>query len=275
MSDDYDYYQQEEDVIEYDGDYYDQVQNEDMGINFEDMFIEAENSGDVNKFKEIIETERDMSSNCLWSFKSYEKMCLIYIKNKNLEEFQKCFDKLVDLYGKVDDFYKQDTIRNCGYQLFDIHDNEFSIQIFRYMLDMLKEKSVDREVMNTGLQFAKILFSLGLNDDLGVLLDELLYYMARLDQNDEIYKSIKLELLVMKIQYCNILKNTKESKKIYIEAETLNKDKIIDDKRLSAIINEEGEKLLCSRKIMTWHLKSLKQLFIITRKPETLELRLF
>jgi COP9 signalosome complex subunit 2 len=129
------------------------------------------------------------------------------------------------------------------------------------MLDLLKEREVERAVMDTGLQFAKTLFDLGRNEDLGALLDELLEYMERLDANDEIYKSIKLELLVMKIQYCNIIKDTKESKKLYIQAYRLNQDQIINDTRLSAIINEEGGKLHLRQKEYELALEKFKSAF--------------
>jgi COP9 signalosome complex subunit 2 len=258
----YDEYGGGDDDIEYDPNEHEEPQvNEDQGINFEDMFIMAESGHDPGKFLEIIELERDMSSTCDWTFKSYEKLCLLYIKDKNLDQFKNCFEKLFDFYGRVDDYCRQDTIRNCSYQLSDLGDPEFAIEALRFMLDLLKEKFIDREVMNTGLQFCKILMDMGRNDELGDLLDEMLRYMDRLDQNDEIYKSIRLELLVMKIQYCNATKNPKESKKLYIEAYKLNQDKIIDDKRLSAIINEEGGKLHIQQKEYEQALEKFKVAF--------------
>ena len=85
--------------------------------------------------------------------------------------------------------------------------------------------------------------------------------MERLDQNDEHYKSIKLELIVQKIQYCNFIKNSKESKRLYIEANELRKDKIIDDIRLNGIINEEGGKILMRQKDYDKALEQFKASF--------------
>jgi COP9 signalosome complex subunit 2 len=263
MSDDYDYQAPEDDIIEYEEDPYAAGNyEEEAGINLEDMYISAEHSMDpISEYRQIIELEKDNSSKCIWSYKSYEKLCLIYIKKKSVDEFKECFEKLFELYPRVDDFDKQDTIRNMTFNLNDESDKDLVIEILRFMLDMLKDREVDRAVMDTGLQFAKTLFYLGRNEELGELLEELLDYMERLDANDEIYKSIKLELLVMKIQYCNIMKNVKESKKLYIQAYTLNQDQIINDTRLSAIINEEGGKLHLRQKEYDFALEKFKSAF--------------
>lgn len=167
MDDDYDYQAPDEEMnISYNEEYY-EPQNDETGLNYEDMFIEAEGSKDINKYKEIIELEKDNSSTCQWAFKCYEKMCLIHIQNKDLELFQECFQKLFELYPKVDDYDKQDTIRNCSYQLYDANDNEFSLSVLRFMLDLLKDLGVDREAMNTGVQFAKTLLTLNKTEELG------------------------------------------------------------------------------------------------------------
>lgn len=261
--DDYEY--QEEDIIDYDEHNYgyDMAGDDNnCGINFEDMFISAESSDNpIEEYRQIIELEKDNSTECIWSYKSYEKLCLIYIQQKNFDEFRSNFERLFELYPRVDGNEKQDTIRNCTFHLNDQGDKDFVVEVLRFMLDLLKDKEVERAVMDTGIQFAKTLFRLGRNDELGDLLEELLSYMDRLDLNDEIYKSIKLELLVMKIQYCNIIKNTRESKKLYIEALRLNQNQIINDTRLSAIINEEGGKLHMRQKEYDLALEKFKSAF--------------
>lgn len=172
---DYDYdadYQVEEDVIDYPDDYPDagNYGNED-GLNYEDMFIEAESVNTPEKYLEIIDLEKDNSSEVKWSFKCYEKLCLIYLKEKNLEQFEKYFTKLFEIYNKVDDFDKQDTIRNCNFVLSDTSgagsDEEFTFEVLRFMLDLLKEQGIDREIMNTGLQFTRRLFNMGRLEELG------------------------------------------------------------------------------------------------------------
>jgi tetratricopeptide (TPR) repeat protein len=243
MSDDYDY-MPEDDIIDYDPDQYMMNNIDEGGINLEDMFISAESASDpLSEYFQIIELENDNSSGCRWSYKSYEKLCLIFLKNNNIESFKDKFDKLIELYTRVDEYERNDTIRNIIFTLNDEIDKDIVIDVLRFMIEKLKEKDVVRAAMDTGLQFARSLFNLGRNDELGDLLQELLDYMDSKNLNDEIYKSIRLELLVMKIQFCNLIKNSKESKRLYLEAYKLNQDQIINDSRLSAIINEEGGKM--------------------------------
>lgn len=153
--------------IEYNPDQYDEYPQNDDGINLEDMYIEAENSNDIERFKQLIELERDNASTHHWSFKSYEKICLIYIKQKDLDNFTKYFEKLINAYSKVDDCYKADTVRNINFALHDLADNEFSICVLRFMYKHLIEKEIDREVLNTALQLAKILFNSEKDEELG------------------------------------------------------------------------------------------------------------
>ena len=264
MSDEYDDYGQgQEDEIVYDSYDYNLPAEDEGGINLEDMFlvIDPNSSNAIPEYKQVIELEKDNSTNCVWSYKSYEKICNICVQRGLVDEFKNSFEKLFELYPRVDDYDKQDTIRNCTFHLSDATDKQTVIEILRFMLDLLKDKGIERAVMDTGLQFAKTLFNLCRNEELGELLEELLDYMQRLDQNDEIYKSIKLELLVMKIQYCNLTKNSKESKRLYVEAYKINQDKIIADTRLSAIINEEGGKMHLRQKEYDLALEKFKSAF--------------
>lgn len=165
---------QEED-IDYNPDEY-----EDMGdqgaLNLEDIFMEADNASDIDKFKEVIELERDNAMTHHWSFKSFEKICIIYIKRKENENFTKSFEKLINLYQKVDDCYKIDTVREITYALSDLNDNDFSINILKFMYWLLIEKEVDREVLNTALQLARILFKLEKDEDLGKVKKFFMFY---------------------------------------------------------------------------------------------------
>lgn len=153
--------------IDYNPDHYDDFPQNDEGVNLEDMFIQAEHSNSIDDFKQIIELERDNASTNHWSFKSYEKICMIYLQQKDLENFSKFFEKLINAYFKVDDCYKTDTVRNFTFALHDIGDNEFSICVLKFMYMHLIEKEVDREVLNTALQLAKILLSCQKDEELG------------------------------------------------------------------------------------------------------------
>jgi hypothetical protein len=261
MSDDYDY-MPEDDYIDYDPDQYMVENMDDAGINLEDMFISAETSNDpITEYYQIIELESDNSTGCTWSYKSYEKLCLIFVKSNRLDDFKEKFDKLLEYYTRVDEYERHDTIRNIIFNLNDEAEKDILIDLLRFMLEKLKDKDIARATIDTGLQFARTLFNLKSNDMLGELLQELLDYMDSRRLDDQIYTSSRLELLVMKIQYCNLINNPKECRKLYLEAFELNKDQIINDSRLSAIINEEGGKLHLKAKEYDLALEKFKSAF--------------
>jgi hypothetical protein len=162
MSDEYD------DEIIYNPDEYEyRPEDEDqIMINYEDLFIEAQNAGDIEKFREIISLEKDNSDQFEWGFKSYEQICLSYLRQKDFENFQQNLVELFNYYTKVDDCHKQDTIHTLCDQLRDINDDLFSQQVLEHMLQILTEKEIDREVINTGTQFAKVLLNLHKLDEL-------------------------------------------------------------------------------------------------------------
>lgn len=152
--------------IDYNPDEYDEVHQND-GINLEDMYIEAENSNDIEKFRQVIELEREEGKSYTWTFKSLEKICFFNIKQKDLDAFTRNFEKLINAYSKVDDCYKAETVRNVNFALHDLADNEFSICVLRFMFKHLLEQEIDREVLNTALQLARILFGSGKDEELG------------------------------------------------------------------------------------------------------------
>jgi hypothetical protein len=158
----------QDDEIYYNPDEYEyRPEDEDkIQINYEDLFIEAQNAGDIEKFKEIISLEKDNSDDFEWGFKSYEQICLYHLRNKDFETFQTNLGELFTYYTKVDDCHKQDTIHTLCDQLRDINDDLFSQQVLEHMLQILTEKEIDREVINTGTQFAKVLFNLNKLDEL-------------------------------------------------------------------------------------------------------------
>ena len=234
-----------DDAIEYDADNY--GVEEDVGgdaeVNLEDNFIEAESSPNpIEAYKLIIDLEQSNATTYKWSFKSYEKLCQIYIKNKNFPDTQKCLNKLFDLYSKIEEVDKVDTIRNLTFVLTDTKDMNFEEQVFREMLMLLKDKEIERAYLDTGIQWAKILFKSNKYNELKVILPELLKYLNKLKE-DDLLKKIKLEIVVMLIQVHKVNNQQKQIKSLYLEASKLMQDQIFEDNRLNAIINEEGGKI--------------------------------
>ena len=245
MSDYEDYGDYGDDAIEYDADNYgvEDDMNCDTEVNLEDNFIEAESSlNPIEAYKLIIELEQSNATTYKWSFKSYEKLCQIYIKNKNFLETQKCLNKLFDLYSKIEEVDKVDTIRNLTFVLTDTKDMNFEEQVFREMLMLLKDKEIERAYLDTGIQWAKILFKSNKYNELKVILPELLKYLNKLKE-DDLFKKTKLEIVVMLIQVHKVNNQLTEIKSLYLEATDLMQDQIFEDNRLNAIINEEGGKI--------------------------------
>jgi hypothetical protein len=152
-----DYEDDYNDDIDYNPDEYEE-QDQNNDLNLEDMYIEAENNEDIDLFKQIIELERDNSITFTYSFRSSEKICLICLKKRDLENFTRNFEKLINLYSKVDECHKIDTVRKINFALSDLNDNEFSIKVLNFMFRHLIQEDIEREILNTGLQLAKKLF---------------------------------------------------------------------------------------------------------------------
>ena len=265
MADEYDYdygNQDNDEPYDYEYDY----PQQDEGLNFEDMLIDAKNDNDPHKFYELIELEKGNSTTCHFGFQAYEHLAIIYIKEKNIDEFKKVFLQITNLYSKVDYNYKSETMREIIYALSDCHDNEFSSCVCRIIIDCLFEKigdkSIDRELLNTGVLFSKNLLKMGKVDEFGELIEEMFDIMDRMDMtNDESLSNSKLELIVLKIQFCNLKKNNKEAKNLYYEANNLNKNKVIIDNTISSIINEQGAKIYMSQRNFEKALELFKQAF--------------
>lgn len=235
--------------------------NNEDGLNLEDNFIEAEQNPDpVEAYRSIIELEASNSNEYKWTYKSYEKLCQYFIKKKNFEEFAKNFEKLFEYYSKVDDYDKQDTIRNMTFALSDIKDVDFDEKVFVKMLETLKDKEIERAYIDVGLEYSKKLFERNKYDKLAGLINSLMNYLKDYPE-DEIFKSMKLELIAMDIQLCNVSNDAKKGKRLYFQASKLMQDQIFSDKRLSAIISEEGGKLDIRQKEYEKALQKFKYAF--------------
>jgi len=257
---DYEDYNADDDQISYHSDDANEMDQGEDGLNLEDNFIEAEHAENpIEAYKLIIELEISNSTSHQWSFKSYEKLCQIYIKNLNFDEFKTNVDKLFELFSKVDDVDKQDTIRNIIFSLSEVKDDDFKEKILNEMLKILEDKKMERAYLDTGREYCKILLKTKKYDILNQLIPDLLKVCN--SSNDEIYKSIKLELLVIQIDLCKVSNDISTIKELYLEAKNLMNEQIFDDKRLSAIINEEGGKIDLRQKEFDKALQKFKVAF--------------
>ena len=111
------------------------------------------------------------------------------------------------------------------------------------MLEIVKDKGIDRAILETGRDYARILFKLKDYEKLENLIGELRKYLDDIKESDEIIKGMKLEFIVMEIDLKRIKNDKFAIKQLYLEAKELLKVQTFEDKRLSGIINEEGGKI--------------------------------
>ena len=85
--------------------------------------------------------------------------------------------------------------------------------------------------------------------------------MKRLDHNDENIRSMRLEFIIIDIQYLNKINEFDECERLYFEADKLNKEKVIKDNRINAILSEEGGKYLMRQEKYEEALENFKDAF--------------
>ena len=254
----------ENDYVDYDD--YD-VPHDENEINFEDMYLVACNENKEEDYKNLITMEKENSNTRNFSFGCYQKLCILYIQKKNLDAFSDSFKNLSELYSQVEPNFKSDTMREINQEMNNIHDVEFLAELCRliidYLFEKIKDKLIARELLNTGILFSKNCLLTGKIEMFGDLLEEMFDIMDRIEDmnTDESLKNSKLEFLVLKIQYCNIKNRTNEAKKLYFEADSINKEKVIVDNSLSSIINEQGGKIYMGQKNYERSLEKFKQAF--------------
>lgn len=250
---------------DYNYDNYGNDDNQEWENQLDNLLLEAKTDNDKEKFKQIMDLENDNLNKKDFTFQSYQCLCIINIKEKNIQEFKYNFYELVKLYPEVDASIKSETIREILYNLSGITDNLFTSNTCEVIIDTLHDKigddmSIDREILNTGVLFGRNLINSNKMEELGKLLEDMFYIMEKIDMSkDDVLSSSKLELIILKIQYCTYNNLTKEAKSLYYEAEKLNNKKFINDNSISSVINEQGAKLSMINKNYDKALELFKQ----------------
>ena len=249
-----------DDQIDYNEDEY-VPQDEDGGLNLEDNYLQAENADDpIQAYKDIIDLEISNSSEHKWSFKSYEKLALIYIKKSNKTEFETSVKNISQFYSKIEDRDKQDTIRELCSEIRMMTDTKLKIEFYQILIKHLKDNGIKREYFYVGVELCK-LFSINKKyNDLKEMLPSLMEDVDNYDEK-EMVKNIKLELIIMNIQICKVDGNTIDIKSLYLEAQKLMIDQVFEDKFLTGIINEEGGKIAMRQKDFNSALEKFKFAF--------------
>ena len=196
------------------------------GLNLEDNFLQAENAEDqVQAYKDIIDLEISNSNEKTWSFKSYEKLAIIYLKRGDLKSFDDTVKEIANNYSKVEDRIKQDTIRDICTEIKLIPEKEDKSKYYQSMIKYLKEEGILREYFYVGVELCKLYSMKKKFKELKELLPSLMKDVDKY-QDKEMIKNIKLELIIMQIQICKHEGNTIEIKSLYLEATKLMKDQL-------------------------------------------------
>ena len=201
------------------------------GLNLEDNFLQAENAEDqVQAYKDIIDLEISNSNEKTWSFKSYEKLAIIYLKRGDVKSFDDTVKEIANNYSKVEDRIKQDTIRDICTEIKLIPEKEDKSKYYQSMIKYLKEEGILREYFYVGVELCKLYSMKKKFKELKELLPSLMKDVDKY-QDKEMIKNITIEI-----------------KSLYLEATKLMKDQLFEDKFLVAIINEEGGKIAMRQK---------------------------
>ena len=237
----------DDDQIDYNEDEY-IPQEDEGGLNLEDNYLQAENADDpIQAYRDVIDLEISNSDERKWTYKSYEKLALIFIKKMNKDEFKKSVENLANFYSKVEDCDKQDTIRELCSEIKILTDTNLKLELFRILLQYLKDNGITREYFFVGVELCKLY---SFNKKFNELKELLPTLMEDVDnyEDKEMVKNIKLELIIMKMQILKHEGNTIDLKSLYLEANKLMIDQVFEDKFLTGIINEEGGKIAMRQK---------------------------
>ena len=249
------------DDIDYNADEYVPQDEEDGGLNLEDNYLQAENADDpVQAYKDIIDLEISNSDERKWTFKSHEKLALIYIKKSQKEDFENSVQNMAQFYSRIEDKDKQDTIRELCSEIRMLTNTNLKIEFYQILIKHLKDNGITREYFYVGVELCK-LFSLNKKyDELKQMLPSLMEDVDNYEDK-EMVKNIKLELIIMNIQILKHEGNTIDIKSLYLEANKLMIDQVFEDKFLTGIINEEGGKISMRQKDFNKALEKFKFAF--------------
>ena len=196
-------YDDGDDQIDYNADEYVPQDEEEGGLNLEDNYLQAENADDpVQAYKDIIDLEISNSDERKWTFKSHEKLALIYIKKSQKADFENSIENLAQFYSKIEDKDKQDTIRDLCSEIRMLTNTNLKIEFYQILIKHLKDNGITRDYFYVGVELCK-LFSVNKKyDDLKQMLPSLIEDVDNYEEK-EMVKNIKLELIIYKLYFTN------------------------------------------------------------------------
>ena len=153
----------EDDYNEYDDDEFIENKIEEPEDEFfNEQFSTIEKSKDkIQDLNNLIEIDKlNYPQGSKWSYKCYEKLCLIYKENKDISQFILCFKTLMKLYQRMDNI----IIENLFYRILDISFNSdfdsnttlFQETIINEMLKIIKFNNYNKAYTNLKSLIIKI-----------------------------------------------------------------------------------------------------------------------
>ena len=180
----------------------------------------------------------------IWKFRIYEELCLYTFKNKNFSQFEKYFDIIIELYGNID-YYKKDELFTKILNIFFSFEGKYST--LTYIINIIfkilqKYKETDKIIEIVNIITKKYLI---------IILDRVLYFVIQ---------PPKSKLFLMKLFYkkFKIISKEKYAEMIFSFPVSGNLISFID---CSIIIYDQNNHIL--QEIKNAHKKKINYLCII------------
>ncbi len=156
-----DYYEEEDYDNEYKNDIEENLNNdvEELNDQIETFFQTAKNSKDyqeaIDNYNMVIEMEMSNSQSRNFSYQSYENLCLINIKQKDVEKFTNSFSQIQSLISSslnnIDEKLTKDTLKKILEEI-----DKFPYSEYKYkesFINILYEKIINKNINQFFLEF--------------------------------------------------------------------------------------------------------------------------
>jgi hypothetical protein len=156
-----DYYEEEDYDNEYKNDIEENLNNdvEELNDQIETFFRTAKNSNDyqeaIDNYNMVIEMEMSNSQSRNFSYQSYENLCLINIKQKDVEKFTNSFSQIQSLISSslnnIDEKLTKDTLKKILEEI-----DKFPYSEYKYkesFINILYEKIINKNINQFFLEF--------------------------------------------------------------------------------------------------------------------------
>ena len=212
-----DYYEEEDYDNEYKNDIEDHLNNdvEELNDQIENFFQTAKNSNNyqeaIDNYNMVIEMEMSNSQSRNFSYQSYENLCLINIKQKDIEKFTNSFSQIQSLISSslnnIDEELTKDTLKKILEEIdkFPYSEYKYKESFINILYEMIMKKNINKFFH----EFRNYIYN---NKELSF------------NENSKDNKKIKINIIYPKIPMIYVKKILKE-------------DKLLQNKKIQDLIN--------------------------------------